>query len=203
LWQGEDKFQTATVGSGPLLAVSVSPDGTWAAVGDVEGRVLCVDVLSGRRLANLEGHTAAVRCLDMSPTGEIVASGSDDCSANLWAVETRKVRVSLDHGGNHVRAVRFSPLGEWLVTGDDAGTIRFWHTGRGRLEHSFQTPYGEIAGLSFDRSGGLLVSAHLLGTVCLWRLTWSIDVSAEAIEVWCALRRGCEMAQRRSARPFR
>ena len=203
LWQGEDKFQTATVGSGPLLAVSVSPDGTWAAVGDVEGRVLCVDVLSGRRLANLEGHTAAVRCLDMSPTGEIVASCSDDCSANLWAVETRKVRVSLDHGGNHVRAVRFSPLGEWLVTGDDAGTIRFWHTGRGRLEHSFQTPYGEIAGLSFDRSGGLLVSAHLLGTVCLWRLTWSIDVSAEAIEVWCALRRGCEMAQRRSARPFR
>jgi len=47
LWQGEDKFQTATVALA-ASRVSVSPDGTWAAVGDVEGRVLCVDVLSGR-----------------------------------------------------------------------------------------------------------------------------------------------------------
>jgi WD40 repeat protein len=203
LWRGGNDFDTSTLGSEPFLTVAVSPDDGWAAVGDLTGRVLCVDLSTGRRLSELAGHKGGVRHLDMSPAGELLASVGDDSAAFIWTVVTRTLRTSLDHEGNPVRAVKFSPMGDWVVTGDSVGTIRFWTAETGLLEHRLQTPYGEIASLCFDQSGGLLATAHLSGTVCVWQITWTIDASATGVEAWSVRRDCCETAKRRAARPFR
>lgn len=34
------------------------------------------------------GHTKRVRCLSVSQTGEVFATGSDDCSLRIWEIDT-------------------------------------------------------------------------------------------------------------------
>ncbi|HEX6122283.1 MAG TPA: WD40 repeat domain-containing protein [Ktedonobacterales bacterium] len=66
--------------------LSWSPDGTLLACGRFSGAVDVWEIASGRRVASLTGHTAAVWSLGWSPDGLRIASASDDATIRLWGV---------------------------------------------------------------------------------------------------------------------
>jgi WD40 repeat protein len=66
--------------------VSWSPDGALLACGRFSGAVDVWEIASGRRMASLTGHTAAVWSLAWSPDGRRIASASDDGTIRLWGV---------------------------------------------------------------------------------------------------------------------
>lgn len=96
-----------------IRAVGVSRDGRWVVMGGgyFEGRELKVcDVQTGIR-RRFEGHSEEITCIDISADNTLLASGSMDCTARIWELDTGKLLAGPFKGDNIVTgvgAVRFS-----------------------------------------------------------------------------------------------
>jgi len=101
--------------------VAWSPDGRWIAVsGDPGARVF--DARTGRRRFVTTGHTGSVDTVDWSPDSSLLATGSEDGTARVFAVEAgaprEVVRLAAQDMRNGVPSVAFSPDGGQLMTSD-------------------------------------------------------------------------------------
>lgn len=54
------------------------------------------------------GHTNLVRCISVSPTGQWLVSGSDDCSVKFWEVSTARCMKTIEVEGA-VKSVAWNP----------------------------------------------------------------------------------------------
>ncbi|KAF5908052.1 ribosome biogenesis protein BOP1, partial [Clarias magur] len=54
------------------------------------------------------GHSSLVRCISVSPSGQWLVSGSDDCTVRFWEVSTARCLKTLEVGGA-VKSVQWSP----------------------------------------------------------------------------------------------
>jgi WD40 repeat protein len=66
--------------------VAFSPDGKTLATGGYERSVRLHDVATGKKIAELTGHTGDIIGLRWSPDGRLLASGSSDMTVLLWDV---------------------------------------------------------------------------------------------------------------------
>ncbi len=73
----------------------------------------------------LEGHTAPVVALAVSPDGKTLASASWDHTARLWPLSGGAPRVLEGHRDN-VNGIAFTPDGRKVVTGGYDATVRIW-----------------------------------------------------------------------------
>jgi WD40 repeat protein len=106
---------------------SISPDCRLLAFG-VGRRVVVIDLASRQIVQRLTGHELEVRCVQFSPDGRYLLSGSDDKSAAIWDVATGKVAVVLK-GSDHLNAVHnlaWSPDGAHVATRSADEVIRVW-----------------------------------------------------------------------------
>eukprot|EP00736_Rhodelphis_marinus_P000305 Rmarinus@m.15465 len=89
----------------------------------------------------LRGHHGCVNSLDFDPTGQFLASGSDDTSVRVWDYESRKLSYSFEskHTQN-ILSVRFLKEGRFLGTCSYDGQIKFFdlegHVSRTRRCHT-------------------------------------------------------------------
>jgi len=102
---------------------------------------LCVrDVESGSVVAGpLEGHTNMVIVLDVSPDGEILASGSFDRTVILWDTSTWKRKGYPLFCGSPIFDIRFSPTGQLGVATKEG--IQIWDLDQRRLITRFKGHY--------------------------------------------------------------
>ena len=82
------------------------------------------DADSGTSIATLTGAAGPVWSVAFSPDGTMLATGSDDGTAGLWDVATRR-QIGGPLTADPVNSVAFSPDGTMLATGGD-GTVRLW-----------------------------------------------------------------------------
>ena len=107
-----------------------SPDGRWIAVSGTPGAHV-FDARTGRLRFVTTGDTGAVNTVDWSPDSNLLATGSEDGSARVFAVEAgapqEVVRLAAQDLRNGVRSVAFSPDGRQLMTSDWAITsVKVW-----------------------------------------------------------------------------
>ncbi len=116
----------------PAAWLEVSPDGSLLAVtGGPEIVLLDAATLTERR--RLQGHTEFVRVIRFSPSGELLASGSDDRTAIVWDVATGQRREVMPDQSAEVWGLAFGPgddtlytgVGQTLLTWDLEGSRRF------------------------------------------------------------------------------
>jgi hypothetical protein len=128
----------------PIYAVAFSPNGKIlaAAGGRLEhesGKVHasgCVvrlwDVVTGRRVDELTGHTRPIRALAWGEGGRLLASGSLDGTVRLYdAKEGRPLRTF--DAGSGVTSVALPSERPWMIAGTIAGSVRIWDIS-GRLK---------------------------------------------------------------------
>ncbi len=158
--------------NGPAF-VQFSPDGSQLAVNGLDG-VICVwDVLTGRRLATLDGQSGMVWQLAYHPNGKILAAASDDGKVRLWDIEAGREVRSLAGHIKRVTSLAFSPDGSQIASGGQDGTLRLWNTDNGELqalltEHSDFTRDQEVI---VDFETGTVSAAEPVR----WILTLSYD----------------------------
>ena len=126
---------------GSVNIVAMLGDGRLATAGQ-DGRILLWGEDSAP-LAALEGHSAPVSSLAVSPDGRTIASASWDQTVRIWPLDGNKPRILEGHAGN-VNAVAFTPDGRVISAGYD-GTIRIWPESGAPQVLSFAIPFSALA----------------------------------------------------------
>ncbi len=91
-------------------------------------------------VAVLTGHTYRVTCLDFSPGGEVLATGSHDQTVRLWEVPSGAALGEIQPGLGHLEGLSFSPDGGLLALSAGGGRVGLWQLAEGRLVWEFVCP---------------------------------------------------------------
>ncbi|HAG83869.1 MAG TPA: sugar-binding protein, partial [Cyanobacteria bacterium UBA12227] len=120
----------------------------------------------------LIGHQGGVLGIDISPDGELFATGSNDKTVRIWKRDGTLLQT-LPQKATPFR-VAFSPDRRFLAAGGNDGTIHLWHldeTGTAvSLQSKIQAHKAPIWGIAFSPNGKLIASASADTTVKLWRI---------------------------------
>jgi cytochrome c len=105
-------------------AVAALRDGRIVTAGE-DGRIAIWNAGEPQPATVLEGHTAPIAALAVSPDGATIASASWDRTIRLWPVTGGTPRVLEGHQQN-VNGVAFTADGRALVSGGYDATVRIW-----------------------------------------------------------------------------
>ena len=129
VWRLKDAKQVATIDLPDILALALSKDDTWIAVGTIHELFL----LDAKTYQKVFTHKEVwFQALDSSPDSSRLVTGADD-TAIVWDVTTRKQVRRLHHGEyQFVKAVKYSPQGDRIATATWT-SVRVWDGNNGRL----------------------------------------------------------------------
>ncbi|MBD2627138.1 AAA-like domain-containing protein [Trichormus variabilis] len=113
----------------------------------------------------LNGHTAAVLAVHISPDGQQIATGGVDKTIKLWKPDGTLIKTLTGHQ-SIVRVVRFSPDGEIIASGGDDTTIKLWKRD-GTLIKTIPTQSAGIWNLAFSPDSSTIISAGT-GILQIW-----------------------------------
>jgi WD40 repeat protein len=114
-----------------FAGVSFSRDGKRLATAEIMttpgvGEVRVWDVATAKELFSLQGHVEGVTCIDFSPDGKLLATGSQDKNVKVWDAATGKELGT--YRGHRMRLLhlRFTPDGKRLVSVSVDGELKNW-----------------------------------------------------------------------------
>ncbi|WP_328885693.1 protein kinase domain-containing protein [Streptomyces sp. NBC_00316] len=108
LWRLADGRSRAMAAGSPAHSMCFSPDGRLAAVGDRDRVIRLWDVVDGRQLRTLTGHTGAPHHLALSNSGRLLLSGSTaDNTVRVWELDSGRCLRTFGVGRGGVRHVGF------------------------------------------------------------------------------------------------
>jgi WD40 repeat protein len=139
---------------------ALSPDGKVLAVaGPFEDRTaVLIDLMSGKEMALLEGHTKYVTRLAFSLDGKMLATGCRDGTVCLWDVQEKK-RLAAFHAqplGKWIQGLAFTPDGKRLVVCGDGYVIRVYDVMAQKYLLSFHSIVNGADSLAVSPDGKLL-----------------------------------------------
>ncbi|GJJ68048.1 protein transport protein SEC13 [Entomortierella parvispora] len=140
----------------------------YSTSGNVDRTVGHLDVQTGAFVTSLSGHTDWVRSVAFSPSGNQIASCSDDGTVRLWNAQTGALVTCLTDRADKISSVAFSPRGDKIVSGGSDRTVRLWDAQTGALLISLSGHTDEVKSVAFSPSGDQIASCSDDGTVRLW-----------------------------------
>ncbi|MEG4092325.1 AAA-like domain-containing protein, partial [Microcoleus sp. Pol12B4] len=114
----------------------------------------------------LLGHSSPVLAVDVSPDGQLIATGGGDQTAKMWQRDGTLLHT-LQHTISSVYALRFSPDSQRLVTSSVDGNIYLWSR-EGKLLKTFQGHNAAIWAIAVSPDGERIASASEDSTIRLW-----------------------------------
>lgn len=152
----------------PVSALSVSPDGRQAALGEPDGGLRRWLLSRGQPEPPVAVHRRAINALAHSRDGRLIASGSSDGSVVLLAShaswDSPRLRYSSSHGA--VAALALSPAADVLAVGYADGTLLRIDTESGGLRGpALATAQQAVTALAFSSDGRVLWSGGLDGSL--------------------------------------
>ncbi|MGB3496399.1 MAG: serine/threonine-protein kinase [Elainellaceae cyanobacterium] len=129
-------------------------------------------------LHQLTGHGGAITAVAVSPSSQIIASGSTDRRIILWNLQSgtklhtfegRSLWNNSGHG-DRINALRFTPNGSALISASDDGTIKLWDLAERKMISTLSSSEWVISAIAISPDGNLLVSGGANGAIELWDL---------------------------------
>ncbi len=118
-------------------------------------------------LRRMEGHSAAVWSVAISPDGHHAVSASADKTLCVWDIEKGKLVRTIEGHSAGIWSVAISPDGRRALSGGDDGTVRLWDLETGKEIRQFEASDGRVRGVAFSRDGRRAAACGL-STVRLW-----------------------------------
>lgn len=151
-----------------LECLEFAPDSLTLAACYGDNVVVLWDVLNGKRIFTLLGHTDRAVTAAFSPDGKLLATAGWDQSVRLWDTGSGAEKRVLDGQSGRVRQVIFSSDGKSLIGLFEDGLVRAWSvtTGAVTRETDDFAPLGRAV---FSPDGASLATGAEDGTWRLWR----------------------------------
>ena len=153
---------------GPILSVSLNPDGKRAVTGGWDKAVKVWDIATGKELITLPGaHEKYITCVAFSPDGKQIVTGDGSGEIKVWdAASVDKAMTSIRHGSS-IWSVAFSPDGKQLISASSEDKmIRVWDAATGAEIINFHQDGANCAAFSPD--GKRIVSGDWAGIIKIW-----------------------------------
>ena len=133
------------------------------------------DARSGKRVFELRGHTATVRCVAALPIvsgggGILIASGSDDNTVRLWKAETGELERPLQGHQGAVNALAALPDGRF-ASGSNDGSVILWDL----MRNSSSVLLHPVSVCALAVLNSRLASGCSNGRVHVWSLTGGVQ----------------------------
>jgi len=168
--------------SDSVNAVTVTPDGkqmisssqdntlkVWNL--EAENGVFTVigNLITGRQLFTLTGHSDSVNALALTPDGKQVISASDDNTLKVWDLSSREVIATFTGHSNSVNAVAVTPDSKQVISASDDNTLKVWNLETGEVIASFTGEY-PLSCCAVAPDGVTIVAGEESGRVHFLRL---------------------------------
>ena len=75
---------------------------------------------------SLVGHSGPILAVAFSASGEVVATGSKDCTARLYDAASGALKITLSGHGDHVRALEYLADKGVLASGSQDKSAKLW-----------------------------------------------------------------------------
>nr|OQO30676.1 hypothetical protein B0A51_01951 [Rachicladosporium sp. CCFEE 5018] len=163
--------------AGEQWALALSPDGLFLAATTHDGRVNVYEISkivgetkNATKFVQFETKGSFGMCVDISPNGEMTASGHQNGSVYIFNNATKRLVHSLGGLVKPVRAVAFSPANKYLAAAGDARLIALYDTQSGKQVANLTGHSSWIMSLSWNWSGEYLLSGSYDGKAKIWSL---------------------------------
>ncbi|TBR56862.1 hypothetical protein B4U84_25755 [Westiellopsis prolifica IICB1] len=153
------------------FSVAFSLNGKVFATGGNYGEIHLYQVINGRQILTLKGHTAWIWSITFSPDGNVVASGSDDQTVKLWNTSTGECLKTLQGHSSTIRSVAFSFDGKMLASGSEDQTVKLWDVDTGHCLNTLKENGSRIFSVAFSPNSDTLASGSDDQMVRLWDIS--------------------------------
>ncbi|KAJ6483883.1 U3 small nucleolar RNA-associated protein [Mycena vulgaris] len=125
-----------------------------------------------KSLSTVKAHEKDINALDVAPNDRLLVSGSQDRTANVYAIERGGLRLLGTCKGHKrgVWAVKFGRAERVLATGSGDKTVRLWSLDDYTCVKTFEGHTNSVLRVDFLNAGMQLVSSGSDGLVKLWNV---------------------------------
>jgi WD40 repeat protein len=156
LWDAKSLAALRAASNFPDAIKSVAFNETGQKLFVLSNDLVALDVNTDQITLDLPGHIDKVNSVAISPTGQLLASASDDSSLRLWDLANgHQIRVLRGHTGS-VNCVAFSPDGQLLASASSDKSVRLWDVKSGHETAALQPGTDYARAVAFSPDGRLL-----------------------------------------------
>ncbi len=156
------------VSDSPIRDIRISKNGRYVLYGQVNGKVVHIDLKSGRRL-EMPIHTEKVNSVDLSANGLYALSGGNDHRAFLWNTQTAQI-IQQFNFKNRVSMVKLEDQGRYAFVADNQKSSQIWNIETGKLQSTliYTARQSIFSSVRFINDGKMLLTGNGTKTVRLW-----------------------------------
>jgi WD40 repeat protein len=140
---------------------------------DLTGKIAIVDLLTGKIIRVLTGHTAPVFHGEISEDGSIGLSGTSDRTIRIWDILNGLCLhvIDVDQASlGEVSSCALSPDGKIALVGFTTGILKLWNTQDGSCLKTLHQQKGAISFCSINEESNLLMSSSDDNSLLIWDL---------------------------------
>ncbi|KAK3787609.1 hypothetical protein RRG08_034312 [Elysia crispata] len=130
-----------------------------------------------RVAATEHGHDKDINCLAVAPNDKIIASGSHDKTAKVWAVNeglhSMTLLAVLRGHRRGIWAIKFSPVDQIVATSSGDGLIKLWSLSDFSCVRTFEGHDSSVLSIMFITNGKQMLSSGSDGLLKLWQIKTS------------------------------
>ncbi|NET45442.1 WD40 repeat domain-containing protein [Okeania sp. SIO2B3] len=135
-----------------------------------------------RLMSVWEKHQNIVLSVDISPNGQLIASGSRDNTVKIWYLDGTLLTNITGHKGS-VNYVDFSPNGQLVASASNDKTIKVWHN-NGTLITTLKGHQGRVLSVKFSPDGQYLISGGDDSTLRIWSINGQLLRTLDSHKNW-------------------
>ena len=170
VWSLSDSGRSFVFNDVPGNRLVLSRDGSRAAVVGAD-RYARVYSLAGQSLLGELPHDGLVRSAAFGPSSELLATGSADKLARVWALTKLRLAYALRGHQGQVVDVAVSPFGQFMATASLDGTADIWNiaTAPAHLAATLTGHSNFVNDVDFSPDGLYVVTSSRDGTARVWK----------------------------------